>query len=156
MVVSRSCRAKATVPRSPNSHSPMKTRLRQWRRPALQVEPVAPPKVVAQLLRAKIADTGSVRWMATGHSMRGAIADGSSVTLRSVSPGDVQPGLVVIAEMPFGLAVHRVRRVYGESVQLRGDARRRADPLIPIHAVIGAVDPAPPFRPRSYLFRLVP
>ena len=131
-------------------------RPRPWRQPALMVEPVAPPSVVAELLRSKLLEDGAAKWRATGASMRGAVADGTVVHLRPSDGDQLRRGDVVIAELPSGLAVHRVTRVVNGCVRLRGDARRRADPLIPVDAVIGAVEPAPPLRLRSFLYRLLP
>src|SRR4051794_35847818 len=107
---------------------------------------MAPPPIVAQLLREKLRVDGVVKWRATGTSMRGAVADGTVVNVRPIVFDQMRAGDVVMAELPSGLAVHRVARVRDGRVRLHGDARRRADPLISLDSIIGAVDPAPPLR----------
>jgi peptidase S24-like protein len=102
--------------------------------------PLRPPPVeVAELVRLVLA-SGSSMWVrARGASMRPAIPHGAAVHL--VPTRETRPGDIVLAILPTGEPLlHRVARVRGTRITLRGDSLLRADPAIAIDAVIGVVD----------------
>lgn len=76
---------------------------------------------------------------ARGASMRPAIPHGAAVHL--IPTREARPGDIVLATLPSGEPVlHRVTRVRGTRIILRGDSLLRADPAISVDAVIGVVD----------------
>lgn len=112
-------------------------------RPAPPGGTAAPRNEVAALVRAALADHGSVTWHARGRSMAPAIRDGQRLDLRPVD-GEVAPGDVVLAALADGrLVVHRVHRASGTEVVLWGDRNRRPDSPVGPAAVIARVDPTP-------------
>jgi hypothetical protein len=121
----------------------------------MQPQPLVEADVVATLVAATIERDGSAHWRARGASMRGSIRDGE--TVRLVPPMSVERGSVAMAALPDGrLVVHRVLRVRGDRVTLRGDTCRAADADVAVADIVAVVDPTPPRPLRSYLYRLLP
>lgn len=118
---------------------------------------MARASVVAGLVRDGLTQSGVVEWQALGSSMRGAIDDGEVVRLVPPHPELLRTGAVVMALLDDDrLVIHRIRRVAGLRLELRGDSRTRSDPLVPAAAVLGVVQPTPRPSPRTLLHRLVP
>jgi hypothetical protein len=87
------------------------------------------------------ADTTWVR--STGRSMAPTIPDGSLVRLRSTrdAPIALRRGDVVLARMPArGVVLHRVVRMRGGMLQLRGDGNVGGDPPVTLDAVVAVAD----------------
>src|SRR5262245_60456519 len=120
-----------TVPGSPGTSSAGEP---------LPGRPLRPPPVeVAELVQLVLGRGGSMWVRARGASMRPAIPHGAPVHLMPTR--EVRPGEIVLALLPSGEPVlHRVTRVRGARITLRGDSLLRADPAISIDAVIGVVD----------------
>lgn len=118
---------------------------------------MVPAGDVVALVRDLLARDGEVRWVARGRSMRGSVPDGAAVRLVPPPPGGPAPGDVAMAVLPDGrLVLHRVVAVGDGTVRLRGDACRRADPPVPVAAVVAVAAPRPRRSLRSLLWRLVP
>lgn len=78
----------------------------------------------------------SMRIRALGHSMRPFIPHGSIIQLQAIE-ATLQPGDVVAARIGTHFVIHRVTSPPKNGlVHLRGDANRKADPPIPLSAVL--------------------
>jgi len=131
-------------------------RLLTWRRPALQPEPLVRADVVAELIASSIERDGYANWRATGRSMLGAIRDGDVVRVVAPSVSCLRPGTVAMAALADGrLVLHRVLKVDGTSVTLRGDSCRRGDGAVPVESIVAVASPTPRRSPRSWLYRLL-
>ena len=84
---------------------------------------------VIELVSMARAAGGSVWVRANSRSMTPAIPIGANVRLDP--PSRIVAGDIVLAELPNGLLVlHRVHRVTGDRIMLRGDASSVSDPPI--------------------------
>jgi len=73
-----------------------------------------------------------VRMVAKGSSMLPFIRSGDVVELTSTEMGPARGDVVVAQTAPGRYVIHRVVRVAGEGVWLRGDSQRRAEgPVVP-------------------------
>jgi hypothetical protein len=75
-----------------------------------------------------------------GTSMEPAIPPAAQAHIVPVA-GKVRPGDVVLARLRHGqFVLHRVVRIDGDKVQLKGDAMRRRDDIVAPTAVVGVCD----------------
>lgn len=73
-----------------------------------------------------------------GSSMEPALPGGSAVEIVPMDGRQPRPGDAVLARLPDGsLVLHRVRRVSGGRLVLRGDGARRDDPSVAPSALLG-------------------
>jgi hypothetical protein len=76
-----------------------------------------------------------------GTSMEPAIPPAAQAHIVPISSRTVRPGDVVLARLRHGqFVLHRVQRIAGDQVQLKGDAMRRRDDIVPASAIIGICD----------------
>lgn len=114
-------------------------------------------RTVADLVALMLDQCGEAEWVAKGRSMTPAIRHGQRVRLTPVTAEAFRPGQVVMAVLPGDhLVIHRIVRVDGDDLVLRGDARRRCDRRITTGDVVALVTPTPPRRWRGHLNRLLP
>jgi hypothetical protein len=90
-----------------------------------------------ELARGVVAQGGEMWIVVTGHSMQPMIRPGDRVLL-GPEPS-VRPGQVVLADVNGRPILHRVIRVNGDEVILRGDSTLRNDPPIRVADVVGSV-----------------
>lgn len=72
-------------------------------------------------------------------SMYPALQRGDLILVKSVTPEEIEPGVVVVFRHENGLAVHRVVRVTGDSIVTRGDANPEEDNPITFDDIVGRV-----------------
>jgi CheY-like chemotaxis protein len=89
-----------------------------------------------------VVGAGGTLWVrARGESMAPALPSGALVRLRALDGAAPAPGDLVLAVLPTGApALHRVVRVDGRVVRLRGDARLVDDPPVAADAVLARAD----------------
>ena len=76
-----------------------------------------------------------------GTSMEPAIPQSAAVRIEPVAHRGFRRNDVVLARLPHGhFVLHRVLRVAGDTVQLKGDAMRRRDIVVSSGAIIGVCD----------------
>jgi phage repressor protein C with HTH and peptisase S24 domain len=92
----------------------------------------------ARWVEARLRSGGRERLTLRGDSMAPTFTAGDVLEVAPLD-GAPRPGEVVVAAHGGVLVAHRVLRVDGSAVWLRGDAARAADPPLPIGAVIGRV-----------------
>jgi len=94
-----------------------------------------------EILTTSILEIGQmVRFTAHGSSMHPFIQDGDVVEVHQTKPNGLTPGDVVLARLFDGrLVVHRVIRIFPESILIQGDALPYPDGLIPLGNVLGQV-----------------
>jgi phage repressor protein C with HTH and peptisase S24 domain len=90
-----------------------------------------------ELARGVIGQGGEMWIVVTGHSMQPIIRPGDRVLLGPVD--EIRPGLVVLADNGGAPLLHRVTRVLGEEVVLRGDATHDDDRPLRVSDVVGRV-----------------
>jgi hypothetical protein len=79
----------------------------------------------------------SIRFAATGPSMSPVIRDGDVVTIEPCAEGELRRWDVVYYATPRGPTLHRVVRLRGSLVEVRGDALDSQGELVPVTAVLG-------------------
>jgi phage repressor protein C with HTH and peptisase S24 domain len=92
----------------------------------------------ARWAEARLRAGGRERLTLRGDSMAPALTAGDVLDVAPLD-GAPLPGDVVVATRAGMLVAHRVLRVDGGAIWLRGDAARAADPPLPLGAVIGRV-----------------
>lgn len=111
--------------------------------------------------------SGLKTWLRVrGSSMQPVIPHRGEVLIRARGDDSVKRGDVVMAIAVHGLPViHRVARVDGTDVHLKGDHCVRADPPIPMEQILGVVEAVrrdgrvhdvsrhPPLAPRFFILR---
>lgn len=77
----------------------------------------------------------------TSSSMWPELKRGDLVLIRSVSPEEVEPGMIVafVDEVGGGFIIHRVVEVQGQRIITKGDANEQEDPPVETDTVVGAV-----------------
>ena len=90
-----------------------------------------------ELARGVVAQGGEMWIVVTGHSMQPMIRPGDRVLLGPEE--SIRPGLVVLADVGGRPIMHRVVRVSGDIVTLRGDASLQNDRPIKKTDIVGSV-----------------
>lgn len=88
------------------------------------------------------ASAGAELWVRVrGSSMIPAIARGAEIRVGPLPPRDLRTGDVVLARSATGRpVVHRISRIAGALVWLKGDFRLTADAPIAVSDILGLVD----------------
>ena len=76
---------------------------------------------------------------ALGMSMLPTIWPGDTVTLQSVSDGEVQVGDIVLVELNGRCLIHRITKSLPSGWITRGDSVPQSDPLIARHQLLGKI-----------------
>ena len=91
----------------------------------------------AEVLRAGF----SIRFRATGDSMRPLIREGDRVLVKPIAASKIKAGDVVLAEMDTGRAVmHRVIRVEQGAFTLQADQSQQPDGVLPEASILGRLE----------------
>ena len=96
-----------------------------------------------EMLRDALRDGRAIDIKAFGFSMWPRIKDGTLVRVEPCSGRRVRPGDVVLFERPGRFVLHRVLRVSGSRLLLKGDACFDVDGWIPREQVLGRLSPRP-------------
>jgi hypothetical protein len=109
---------------------------------------------VDEVARAKVAMARDhllrgrpLRLEGEGTSMWPVVREGEVVEVLPLAGGGVREGDVVLAEGSAGLYLHRVLRLQGDRVLLKGDANPLPDGWVPVGALLGRLARRPWDRP---------
>jgi hypothetical protein len=92
-----------------------------------------------QLCEDLLRTNRSVRFTATGASMRPVIREGDVVTIEPCAGERRRAGDIVLYSTPRGLTLHRVLRLEESLLVVRGDALDSQGELVPATAVLGCL-----------------
>jgi ribosomal protein S18 acetylase RimI-like enzyme len=98
-----------------------------------------PSQVVMPVIRAALARGQRVRMTVNGNSMWPVIHDGDVVEVAPQGAAPARGDIVLAESAPARYVVHRVVRVRGESIWLRGDAQTRSEGPVALHDLLGMV-----------------
>jgi hypothetical protein len=100
---------------------------------------IVPSRELMPVIRAALERGQHVRMTVTGGSMWPFIRDGDIVELEPLSTSPAQGDIVLAQPSAEHYVVHRVVRVQGESVWLRGDAQRHCEGPVQPHDILGRI-----------------
>lgn len=100
-----------------------------------------PRQELIDVVRTAMSEDVPVWIRVRGTSMLPTIPRLAEVRVRALPPRDLRRGDVVLAQLPGGQPVlHRVHRLSGDAIILKGDNMRRPDEPVPLRRIVGIAD----------------
>lgn len=94
-------------------------------------------EIALEIAGADLSQDGYLNLRIQGRSMVPFLCPGDFIRVQPVEAVQLKPGMILSFQRERGLITHRLVRVQGDHLYLKGDARHHLDPMIVIQDVVG-------------------